>query len=152
HGAALAAQTQGSQAGHVCPRGCRFPVVASIPRFVPKNHYAASFGLQWKNFRKTQLDSYTGHPVSADRLRRCLGGDLGVLREKLVLEAGCGAGRFTEVLLKAGARVTACDLSEAVEANHANHGGRPDLFLAQADILALPFAPATFDYVICLGV
>jgi SAM-dependent methyltransferase len=39
------------------------------------------------------------------------------LAGKHVLEAGCGAGRFTEVLLKAGAYVTSIDLSSAVEAN-----------------------------------
>ena len=59
-----------------CAQGCRFPVRGGIPRFVPKNNYASSFGLQWKKYQKTQLDSYTGHPISADRLARCLGGDL----------------------------------------------------------------------------
>jgi SAM-dependent methyltransferase len=69
-----------------------------------------------------------------------------------VLEAGCGAGRFTEILLAAGARVFAADLSVAVEANYANCGATPDYFVCQADIRRLPVAPASFDVVVCLGV
>jgi len=34
-----------------------------------------------------------------------------------VLEAGCGAGCFTEILLERGAYVTSIDSSEAIEAN-----------------------------------
>jgi SAM-dependent methyltransferase len=135
-----------------CPRGCHFPRVRSIPRFVSSDNYAAAFGSQWKAFRRTQLDSYTGATISRDRLQRCVGGSLDTLRGKLVLEAGCGAGRFTEVLLQSGARVFACDLSEAVEANHDNCGGAPGYFCCQADIARLPVKPGQFDWVICLGV
>src|SRR5437588_11801754 len=76
-----------------CSRGCRVPVVACIPRFVASDEYASGFGLQWKAFRRTQLDSQTGTTISRDRLVRCLGGPLDVLRGQSVLEVGCGAGR-----------------------------------------------------------
>ena len=135
-----------------CPQGCRFPVVGGIPRFVSSDNYAAAFGSQWKAFRKTQLDSFTGTTITRDRLARCLGGSMEAVRGKLVLEAGCGAGRFTELLLAAGARVFACDLSEAVEANFENCGASPNYFVCQANITKLPVAPAQFDYVVCLGV
>jgi len=90
-----------------CPSGCQVPVVRGIPRFVPSEDYAAAFGWQWKRFRRSQLDSYSGTTISRDRLTRCLGGSLEAVRGKAVLEAGCGAGRFTEILLEAGARVVA---------------------------------------------
>ncbi|MCP3413832.1 MULTISPECIES: class I SAM-dependent methyltransferase [Bradyrhizobium] len=131
--------------------GRTYPVVGGIPRFVAPENYAAAFGLQWKTFRKTQLDSFTGTSISRDRLERCLGG-FDAVRGKKVLEAGCGAGRFTEVLLSEGAEVFACDLSTAVEANLENCGGKPGYFVCQADIRALPVAPQSFDVVICLGV
>src|SRR5439155_4955592 len=102
----------------VCPMGCRIPVVNSIPRFTDSANYASGFGLQWNSFRKTQLDSYTGTTISRDRLSRCLGRSLEVLRGQTVLEVGCGGGRFTELMLGAGARVFACDLSVAVEVNY----------------------------------
>lgn len=136
----------------VCAEGCRVPVVGGIPRFVGSDEYAAGFGLQWNAFRKTQLDSHTGTTVSRDRLTRALGGSLEVLRGKTVLEVGCGAGRFTELMLAAGARVFACDLSSAVEANYANCRHWPGYFVCQADARRLPVAPHSFDFVVCLGV
>src|SRR5436305_3342969 len=153
---ALPLSTEGKLAGGddalTCPRGCRFPVVKHIPRFVISEDYAAAFGAQWNAFRKTQLDSHTGTTISRDRLARCLGGSLEVLRGKSVLEVGCGAGRFTELMLAAGARVFACDLSSAVEANYENCAGADDYFVCQADARRLPVAPHSFDFVVCLGV
>ena len=146
-------QGQGSDPVHLeCARGCRVPVVDGIPRFVPARSYAASFGLQWNAYARTQLDSYTGTTISRDRLARCLGGSLEVLAGRSVLEAGCGAGRFTEVLLAAGARVFALDLSSAVEANRRNCGGSPGYFVCQADLREIPARRAVFDVVLCLGV
>ena len=142
-----------SDSNLTCPNGCVVPVVNGIPRFVSSDNYASAFGRQWNKFRKTQLDSHSGTTISKDRLQRCLGGSLDVVKEKSVLEVGCGAGRFTEVMLKAGARVFACDLSSAVEANYENcRHLSTDYFVCQANALNLPVAPQSFDFVICLGV
>jgi 2-polyprenyl-3-methyl-5-hydroxy-6-metoxy-1,4-benzoquinol methylase len=136
-----------------CASGCVVPIVDNIPRFVSSANYANAFGRQWNKFRKTQLDSHTGTTISRDRLQRCLGGSLEVIKGKSVLEVGCGAGRFTEVMLETGARVFACDLSAAVEANYANcHELSADYFVCQANALELPVAPQSFDFVVCLGV
>lgn len=135
----------------LCREGCRVPVERGVPRFAESESYAAGFGLQWLAHPRTQLDSATGVPVSRERLARCLGG-LQAVAGRSVLEVGCGAGRFTEVLLDAGARVVACDLSRAVEANHANFRGRAAYFVCQADLMELPMAPASFDVVVALGV
>jgi 2-polyprenyl-3-methyl-5-hydroxy-6-metoxy-1,4-benzoquinol methylase len=136
-----------------CAGGCTIPIVNNIPRFVSSENYANAFGRQWNKFRKTQLDSHTGTTISRDRLERCLGGSLDVIKGKSVLEVGCGAGRFTEVMLKAGARVFACDLSTAVEANYENcRELSSDYFVCQADALKLPGAAGSFDFVVCLGV
>lgn len=136
-----------------CGQGCRYVISEAIPRFVPNDNYSAAFGDQWKRYRRTQLDSYTGSPISETRLRRCLGEDLWKsLKGKQILEAGCGAGRFTEILLREGAYVTSIDLSDAVEANQENFPQSDHHRIAQADILNLPFYPQQFDVVICLGV
>lgn len=141
-----------SRGGFVCLEGCVFPLVGGIPRFVSTDMYASSFGLQWNRYQKTQLDSFTRTSISKDKLTRVLGGSLDIVRGKKVLEAGCGAGRFTEVLLAAGADVVAFDLSVAVEANHRNCSAYNHYFVCQADILEMPFVPEEFDIVICIGV
>ena len=133
-------------------RGARYPAVNGIPRFAPSENYAAAFGAQWNMFPKTQLDSHSGVSVSEGRLSRCMQGELETLAGEGGLEAGCGAGRFTEILLKHGAEVDSFDYSSAVDANASNNGGNERLTFAQADIRNIPFAPAAYDYVVCLGV
>jgi len=141
-----------AEAEYRCSSGCSFPIKGGIPRFVALENYASSFGLQWNLYRTTQLDSHTGLTISRDRLTRLLGGSLDVVKGKKVLEAGCGAGRFSEILLEAGAHLNAVDLSTAVEANYKNCSSFPNYSVSQASILALPFAPEQFDVVICIGV
>jgi SAM-dependent methyltransferase len=138
--------------GLIASNGDHFPIVNGIPRFVPEDNYAAAFGLQWKTFTKTQLDSHSSLSITSERLERCIGMPLSGLQGKTVLEVGCGAGRFTELLVAAGAFVHSVDLSVAVEANKANIGERPNYTVAQASVYELPFPDQSFDYVICLGV
>lgn len=132
--------------------GHRYPIVDGIPRFVGSDNYAAAFGLEWTLHSKTQLDSHTGTTITADRLERALGRKLSSLAGLRVLEAGCGAGRFTEVLVAAGAFVHSIDLSVAVAANRSNIGERSNYRVAQADLRYPPFAKKSFDIVLCLGV
>ncbi|MEO6254161.1 MAG: methyltransferase domain-containing protein [Ferruginibacter sp.] len=127
-------------------------IINGIPRFVKEGSYASLFGDQWKQYKKTQLDSYSGSPITETRLNRCLGDLKDRLAGKLVLEAGCGAGRFTEVLLKKGAKLVSSDLSSAVEVNIENFPVSDDHIIIQADINDMPYADESFDVVICLGV
>lgn len=135
-----------------CPEGHIWPVVNGTPRFVAGATYADHLGAQWNRFPRTQLDSYTGFPITAERVRRCLGSALWEsLCGKNVLECGCGAGRFTEVLLAQGARVTSIDLSSAVDANARNFPVGPNHRVAQADIMKTAVRrPQGFDAVLCL--
>ncbi len=132
--------------------GHSFPIIREIPRFTESELYASAFGSQWLNFRKTQLDSHTGHPLSEDRLKRICKGDLSILKNKKILEVGCGAGRFSEIFLKSEANLFAMDLSNAVEAQYLNFSSNSNYHLCQADIRRLPFPLAYFDVVACLGV
>jgi SAM-dependent methyltransferase len=132
--------------------GSRYPIVNGIPRFVETENYASDFGKQWNAFRETQLDSRTGISITGDRLARCMNGHLEHLKGKRVLEAGSGAGRFTEILLRHCPTLHSFDFSSAVDANAANNGSSDRLTLVQGDIRRIPFEPDTYDYVICLGV
>jgi SAM-dependent methyltransferase len=130
----------------------RYAIRGGIPRFVPESNYADNFGMQWNHFAKTQLDSHSGHPITAERFWRATGWRADDLRGQWVLDAGCGSGRFAEIALGAGAKVVALDYSSAVDACYANLRQHPGLHVVQGDIYALPFAPASFPYVYSLGV
>ena len=132
--------------------GTSFPIVSDIPRFVKSENYANNFGFQWKKFQKTQLDSFSGVSVSRDRFYQQIRLKPADLKGKTVLDVGCGAGRFTEVALDAGATVYAIDFSSAVDACWANHRASGNLCVVQADIYRLPFAENHFDYIYCFGV
>lgn len=131
--------------------GAGYATRDGIPRFVSSENYAASFGYQWNKHQQTQLDSCSGMSLSSDRLFSVSGWPERMEGSR-ILEAGSGAGRFTEVLLKTGAEVYSFDYSSAVDANRQNNGTHQNLHLFQGDIFKIPLAPASFDKVICLGV
>jgi SAM-dependent methyltransferase len=130
----------------------RYPVRDFIPRFVAESNYADNFGMQWNTFRRTQLDSYSGQPISARRFWDATGWRPEELTGRWVLDAGCGAGRFAEIALQAGARVVALDYSNAVDACYQNLKQHPNLHCVQGDINALPLPKGFFPYVYSFGV
>ncbi len=129
-------------------------IIKGIPRFV-KSDLHENFGIQWNRFSTVQLDSCNGSTESQDRLLVQSGLAPEFFRGKNVLEVGCGAGRFTEILLKFGAKVISVDYSRAVDANAETNNSAfkaGNLMFAQADIFKLPFKKQAFDIVLCYGV
>jgi 2-polyprenyl-3-methyl-5-hydroxy-6-metoxy-1,4-benzoquinol methylase len=122
--------------------------------------YAEGFGLQWKKFRNLQIDSlirtvpgilFSKTHLSFNRFWNDTGWRPKDLYGKTILEVGCGAGRFTEIMLDAGAEIVSIDLSDAIEINYETNKKNQVLF-CQADILDLPFECNVFDFVFCFGV
>ena len=128
-----------------------YPIKSYIPRFVPEINYAENFGYQWNRYSSTQYDSMLGQPMSESRFYATTNWPKS-LENELILEAGCGAGRFTEIILSTNAVVVSFDYSNAVEANYKLNGDNPDLLIMQADIFAPPVKQATFDRLYCMGV
>lgn len=138
--------------GVLSAAGDTFDIVGGIPRFCPASNYANSFGYQWQRYPRTQLDSLRGW---GDQSRRRLLEESGWparMEGERILEAGCGMGRFTEVLASTGADVCAFDYSTAIDASHANNARFPNVCFAQGDIYAPPFERASFDRVLSIGV
>lgn len=140
--------------GELRCEGCGkvYPIIRSIPRFVGSDNYASGFGFQWNRFSRTQLDSYTGKPIARERFLMRTGCYPTELEGRLVLDVGCGAGRYAEIALSMGAMVVAVDYSSAVDACWQNVRSSPYLNVVQADIYQLPFKPASFAFVYCFGV
>jgi uncharacterized protein YbaR (Trm112 family)/2-polyprenyl-3-methyl-5-hydroxy-6-metoxy-1,4-benzoquinol methylase len=136
----------------VCGRcGATYEIVGFIPRFVPTDNYATSFGLEWTKHRKTQYDTYTGLALSEQRFFEETKWDRN-LRGERILEVGSGSGRFTEQAASTGALVVSMDYSDAVDVNHEMNGHRENVLVIQGDIYAMPFKRMIFDKLFCMGV
>lgn len=75
------------------------------------------------------------------------------LRGKTVLDAGCGGGRFTELLAGLGVRVVGMDIDRVgLDQVGRTLADNEDAHLVQADLFNLPFRPGAFDFIFSLGV
>lgn len=137
--------------GYRCA-GCgrSYPERSGVACFVESGAYADSFGFQWHLYNRTQLDNAECDQSEMD-FRKRTGFRPEDLRGKLVLDVGCGMGRFAEVATRWGARVVGIDLSAAAQVAARNLSDREFVAL-QADVFALPFAAECFDYIYSIGV
>lgn len=134
-----------------CPGcGATYARFNDIYRFVSSEYYTGTFGYQW-NKPNPHYFGEAARKATEDSLRK-LHITPELVKGRLVLDAGCGMGRFSEVLSRWGANVVAVDLSEAVEAARSNLRDRANVKVLQADLTKLPFPPATFDIVLSWGV
>lgn len=76
----------------------------------------------------------------------------GELVGKLVLDAGCGNGRYTAVAAEYGGTVIGIDLSGAVDVAWKNLKHNPAVFIVQGDVFHPPFKREIFDFIFSNGV
>ncbi|PZR99800.1 MAG: hypothetical protein DLM67_02990 [Candidatus Nephthysia bennettiae] len=134
-----------------CEAGHVFPVRNGVPRFVDSDRYASNFAFEWTVHDTTQLDNDERQESEA-AFREKTGFSPDDLRGSLVLDVGCGMGRFTDVASRWGATVVGVDLTAAVDSAAANLGARPNVQLMQADAFSLPLRERSFDFVFSIGV
>ena len=111
--------------------------------------YTDNFSNQWKDFNYVQVDSFNKTKISEDYLRDLLFNDLNQLKNKNILEIGCGAGRFTEHIVKYSNLCVSTDLSKSIFYNVSKDS--ENLILIKSDFLNLK-VKKKFDIVICRGV
>jgi len=128
-----------------------YPIVRSIPRFVPLDNYASGFGFEWNRHARTQYDSYSGLNLSETRFFNETKWPRD-LKGEVIVEIGSGSGRFTEQAASTGAMIVSMDYSSAVDANYASNGSRPNVLIVQADLYKPPFGLGSFDRLFCFGV
>ncbi len=140
--------------GSLACAACRtsFDIRNGVPRFVSLNEYVDTFSFQWNVFHDVQVDILNRTDLSEKEFRGKTGWTPEDLRGKLVLDAGVGAGRFSEIASRWGAEVVGVDLSFAVEAARKNLDGRDNVNIVQADLYRLPFRTETFDLAFSMGV
>jgi len=132
--------------------GSKLISTKGVLRFIDGG-YHSNFGYQWNKFSKVQLDSFNGSNESESRLLTQSNYAPEDFKGKTVLEVGAGNGRFTELLLKYGAKVVAVDYSTAIDANYKNNGFVDnEVIFMQADLFNMPVKHHSFDIVLCYGV
>jgi SAM-dependent methyltransferase len=134
-----------------------YPIRTGVPRLIADQHIKEEvqktvdgFGYEWSKFNHQIADTYMSqqqnfydfiHPVTAE-----------FFRGKIVMDAGCGMGRFLKLSAEFGSKeIIGIDLSAAVEAAYRNTSRLPNAHVVQGDILNLPFKPC-FDYIFSVGV
>lgn len=131
---------------------CEYPIVEGVPRLLPpegedRRVEATSRSFTWEWTR------YPGTPEEDERifLEECQL-EAAALKDKKVLDAGCGMGRYSLAAAALGAEVTAVDRSESWAGLVPAARENPALYVVQGDLLRPPLKPATFDLVYSHGV
>lgn len=113
------------------------------------DNYTENFGKQWKKYKKVQIDSINKFNISEKFLEKIIFNKLEYLKNKTVLEIGCGAGRFTEHIIKYCKLCVSVDMSNAIFHNIVKN--QKKLILVKSDFTELNILNK-FDIIICRGV
>ena len=132
-----------------------YPIINSIARFVPQSNYADSFGYEWNMHKNTQYDDVSGINLSEKRFFEETRWEKIPKQDKVVLEAGCGGGRFTQHALRSAGEnglVISFDYSNSVDASVLRNKPSKNLLVLQASLLELPIRENIVDRCFCFGV
>lgn len=156
-----------------CRQGHRFPIERGVLRVLPGEGGAekkggdvrgfyesfdrhrkvkATFDLEWQMVN-TQKAIY-GHSQAEEEedffKRMCIVPSY--LKNKLLLDVGCGIGRLADRLSHRNCEVVGVELSSGIEKAFEQLGQNPRVHFIQGNLYNLPFRQRSFDYVYSKGV
>lgn len=130
-----------------------FPVINGIPRIFKDFEdeklelTSKSFGYEWSKFNNLLPDHEAIFQDYFDLV------DASDIKGKVVLDAGCGMGRWTKFVLNYNPGELYClDLSRAIDIAQDILDDTEKVFFIQGDIYNLPFEDNFFDFIYSLGV
>jgi SAM-dependent methyltransferase len=118
-----------------------------------KRKTATTFGFEWEEYNRFGWDDPV-HNMQQEQMvfrMKSLLEDT-ALRNSLVLDAGCGNGRYSYLAAKCRARVVGVDMSTAVDVAFENTLHLPEVQIVQGDLFQLPFIERAFDAIFSIGV
>jgi len=117
-----------------------------MPRF-DQSRTKEAYARQWNRYRIVRPEEDRATFRSRTGLASCN------LEGTVVLDAGCGMGRYLRIAAESPAAViVGMDLSQAVTAARELTASETRIAILQGDLLRPPFTPATFDHIYSLGV
>lgn len=140
--------------------GGSYSVTRSIPRLVigapGVRETQRSFGSQWRKRGEGRFEDETLWGLTRDEELRLFFDSLGVgpedLRNRWVLDAGCGSGRLTRGLASLAGAVVGLDLTPEIDLVMRQGPPLSNLHLVQGNLLHIPLADDAFDLVWSSGV
>lgn len=114
------------------------------------NEYTQNFGKQWRDFSKTQIDEFNSFSISKELLDGLIFNEHNNLRDKVILEVGCGSGRFTQYLSKVAKLLVINDMSDAIFFNQ--YLSNSNVIGIKSDFNKIKKLDIKFDIIICRGV
>lgn len=105
-----------------------------------------SFGDEWTSHPKILAEHEDEFRAYFDLV------DLEAIAGLRVADLGCGSGRWSWFLAGRCREIVLVDYSQAIFVARRNLAGARNAVFVMADVLDLPFRPAAFDLVACLGV
>jgi len=158
-----------------------FPIIDNIPRFVPENFWNLDensatiqektknyFGFEWDYFKnwgfindedvpEDKIDLYRGGRVSDRKSAfetKCRLNNDELKKGKIILDAGCGNGRYTyEAASRGGGLIVGVDVGYgSVTSAYHNTKELDNVIIMQCDLFNLPFKDNVFDSCFSNGV
>jgi 2-polyprenyl-3-methyl-5-hydroxy-6-metoxy-1,4-benzoquinol methylase len=107
-----------------------------------------SFGEEWLKFSGFSDEEIK---IAGDQYFDIVYNEL-LNKDTIVLDLGCGTGRWTKYVANKVKLVEAVDPSEAILSAHKLTSDLPNVRITQASVSNIPFDDESFDFIICLGV
>lgn len=148
--------------GQLQCQNCRkeFLIRKGVPRLISKELEKRgpqeTFGFEWKKHGEKKLEGETVWGMSqaeeVSYFLEALQLQREELKDKIILDVGCGSGQLTEGLSRLAKTVIGMDIHAAIEFPFERCRKHLNTHIVQADLFDLPFKPGTFDIVWSNGV
>ncbi len=135
----------------------RYFIEGGVPRFVDQEQYTSTFGYEWKAWPRLQFEEDNRGGVMQGFTQKMFDTvtefTSAEIKDKLVVEFGCGPGRFLDRVVALGGLAVGLELSQAADVAFQNFADQQDrVLIVQGDILHPPFKSGVFDHGFTIGV